>query len=254
MLVRAALPAPRLQPYIARYWYLAGFFQHAEPISLLPDGGVNLLVNFGEGPASAGYGDVARPQGVYLIGAMLRADEQELRGEQLFLGVSFKPGAFSMFHRAPAMSSVAGRVQPFDGELPDVRRDPTQLAAVMDRFYLDRLAPTRDGLTSVIEDIEARHGRVRLDALAKRHAVSGRQLERAFERQLGITPKQFADLTRFRHAQVLLESARGTASLAQLALDAGYYDQSHMTRHFKRFTGKPPTRLVLSDLSKSALG
>jgi AraC-like DNA-binding protein len=52
----------------------------------------------------------------------------------------------------------------------------------------------------------------------------------------------------------LIERARGTGSLAQLALDAGYYDQSHLIRHFRRFTGKPPSQLVLSELSKSALG
>jgi transcriptional regulator GlxA family with amidase domain len=93
---------------------------------------------------------------------------------------------------------------------------------------------------------------VRLDALAKRHATTGRQLERRFERWLGMTPKQFFDLTRFRHAHSLIEHAPSRRSLAELALDAGYCDQAHLNRHFKRFTGKPPTRLILSDLSKSA--
>jgi transcriptional regulator GlxA family with amidase domain len=152
------------------------------------------------------------------------------------------------------MRTVAASVQPFDARLPEVGRCFTGFAATMDRFYLERLSPTRGTLTSVIADIEARRGHVRLEALAKRHATSSRQLERQFEQQLGITPKQFVDVTRFRHAQTLIESARGTGSLAQIALDAGYYDQSHLTRHFKRFTGKPPTQLVLSELSKSALG
>lgn len=254
MLIRAVLPAPKLRPHIARYWYLAGSFDRAAGVSLLPDGGVTLLVNLGEGPESQHYGDVCRKEGAYLVGAMLRSDEQRLRGEQLLLGVSFKPGAFGLFHRFAPMRSVAASVQPFDGCLPDLGRPPTRFAAIMDRFYLERLAPTRGALTSVIADIEARRGHVRLDALVKRHATTGRQLERQFEQQLGITPKQFVDLTRFRHAQTLIESARDTGSLAQLALDAGYYDQSHLIRHFKRFTGKPPTQLVLSELSKSALG
>ena len=254
MLVRAVLPTPRLRPYIARYWCLAGSLDRPASISLLPDGGMTLLVNLGEGPESEHYGDVVREEGVYLVGAMLRSDEQRLSGEQLLLGVSFKPGAFCLFHRCAPMRTVATCVQPFDGCFPDVGRPPTNFAAIMDRFYLERLAPTRGALTSVIAEIEARRGHVRLDALAKRHATSGRQLERQFEQQLGITPKQFVDLTRFRHAQRLIESARGDGSLAQLALDAGYYDQSHLTRHFRRFTGKPPTQLVLSELSKSAIG
>jgi AraC-like DNA-binding protein len=254
VLVRAVLPAPRLRPHIARYWYLAGSFDRPASISLLPDGGVTLLVNLGEGPESEHYGDVAREQGVYLVGAMLRSDEQRLGGEQLLLGVSFKPGAFRLFHRFAPMRTVAASVQPFDGCLPDVRRPPTELAAIMDRFYLERLQPTRGALISVIADIEARRGHVRLDELVKRRATSGRQLERQFELEPGISPKQFVDLTRFRHAQTLIERARGTGSLAQLALDAGYYDQSHLIRHFRRFTGKPPSQLVLSELSKSALG
>ena len=232
MLIRAVLPAPRLQPYIARYWCLAGTFDQPASISLLPDGGVHLLLNLGEGAESENYGDVARKEGVYLVGAMLRSDEQRLSGEQLLLGVSFKPGAFGLFHRYAPMPTVAGSVQPFDGYLPAVGRSFTSFAAILDRFYLERLSPTRGALTSVIADIEARRGRVRLDALVKQHGTTGRQLERQFEQQLGITPKQFVDLTRFLHAQVLIESARGTGSLAQLALDAGYYDQSHLTRHF----------------------
>lgn len=251
MLFRAVLPTPKLRPYITRYWSIVGHVNEPVSLSLMPDGGVHLLLNLGDGVRSEHFGSFCS-RTAYLVGAMLRSDEQQLHGEQRLLGISFKPGAFCNFHRSAAMSSVTSHVQEFDDHLPQAGRSLEELAQSMDRFYLERLVERRGTVTHVVADIEARRGRVRLDALAKRHATSGRQLERLFEEQLGLTPKQFADLTRFLNAQRLLEAASPGSSLAQLALDAGYYDQAHLNRHFKRFTGKTPRQLVLSDFSKSA--
>lgn len=81
----------------------------------------------------------------------------------------------------------------------------------------------------------------RIAALARLLGVSERQLERRFLRSVGITPKRFAVLRRFEHAVTLLEKS---ASLANVAVDAGYYDQSHFIRDFRRASGGPPGRFL----------
>jgi AraC-like DNA-binding protein len=67
--------------------------------------------------------------------------------------------------------------------------------------------------------------------------VSERQLERRFLARIGVTPKRFATLRRFERA---VARATTAPSLTAAALDAGYYDQSHFIREFRRFAGSSP--------------
>jgi AraC-like DNA-binding protein len=246
------LPAPPLRPYIARYWSLRGSFAREEAIVLPPDGGVHLLAVHGAPVCSRRFESTFGTDRIHLVGAMLRADQQVLSGEQHLVGVSFAAAGFARFHRHDAMHTVSNRVEQFDERLPvDSRKSLAELAPILDRHWLERLTPPSTNLAMVIADIEASGGRIRIDALLRRHAMTGRTLERHFAREVGITPKEFADLTRFRTALRALEN-RSDQTLTDLALDHGYYDHAHLTREFQRFMGEAPSRVTLSDLSKHA--
>ncbi len=254
MAYSAVLPAPSLRPYIARYWSLGGAFARDEAIVLPPDAGVHLMMVCGEPVRSRRFEATFGGDRVHLVGPMLRADHQVLSGEQHLVGVSFAPAGFTTFHRHGPMRDFCDRVHPFEERLPiDPRKTLTELAPILDRHWLERLRPPRTDLASVIADIEACGGRVRIDALLRRHATTGRTLERHFAREVGITPKELIDLTRFKHALRAVGS-RGRGSLLNLAIDHGYYDNAHLTREFQRFLGEAPSRVVLSDLSKSLGG
>jgi transcriptional regulator GlxA family with amidase domain len=69
------------------------------------------------------------------------------------------------------------------------------------------------------------------------HAVDARTVERRFAAAMGMTPKRFARIVRFRHAyrRVL---ARSPASATDID---GFYDQSHFLKEFRAFTGSAPT-------------
>jgi methylphosphotriester-DNA--protein-cysteine methyltransferase len=68
--------------------------------------------------------------------------------------------------------------------------------------------------------------------------VSAKKLAADFREQVGVTPKLLARLVRFRRALALLQE--GASSLTDAALDAGYYDHSHMTLDFRAFAGLAP--------------
>ena len=84
-----------------------------------------------------------------------------------------------------------------------------------------------------------------IDQLAGRHRVSRRQLERDFQRCLGVAPGSYARLVRFQRAA---RAIAGGMSLAHVAAEQGYADQSHMTRAFGEIAGMTPRHL------RSALG
>ncbi len=74
-------------------------------------------------------------------------------------------------------------------------------------------------------------------AVARELGTSERQLERRFRARVGMTPKRFAVLRRFERA---LELAATSSSLTAIAVEAGYYDQSHFVRDFSRFAHASP--------------
>ena len=60
-----------------------------------------------------------------------------------------------------------------------------------------------------------------------------------FRRATGIAPKRYAELVRF-HRLIDRTPVAEAAPWSELAVDGGYYDQSHVIRDFKRFTGFTP--------------
>lgn len=246
-------PDPALRPYIQHYWLISGTQEVPEAIQLLPDGGVSLLLNLGEGLHSSRFG-AHRSEGAMIVGAMTHGDSQVLLGESLLFGITFKPAGFARFHRFDPLDGIANHVLPFDRSLlpgPDglLRRS----AAQVDRFYLDRLSHPRYSLVPVLEDIVRHKGQVRMDELMKRHCTTARQLERQFKHQVGITPKEYIDLTRFNHAFGIVARHGGERSLMDIAWECGYYDHAHMANAFRKHLGRPPAEFILSDSSKIAL-
>ena len=121
-------------------------------------------------------------------------------------------------------------------------------------------APTWDDRLDVLDASFARHelpvlapevvwlrrqlvlsqGRTRVEPLMDETGWSRRHVTECFRRQLGITPKAYARLLRFGHATALLMETAPGRSLADVATEAGYYDQSHLTRDFTALSGTTP--------------
>jgi AraC-like DNA-binding protein len=72
--------------------------------------------------------------------------------------------------------------------------------------------------------------------------LSVRQVERDFKSLSGFSPRLFSKLTRFRFLMERLPAK--IHSMADLAYEFNYYDQSHFINEFKRFTGLSPTQYM----------
>ncbi len=244
-------PNPALHPYIRQYWLITGRQKQPGPIELLPDGGVSLVLNLGDGINSSRFGKRWCEEGALIVGAQTCGDTQILLGESLLFGITFKPGGFTYFHRYDPMDRMADEVQPFDRSLfPDHNMILRHLSTYVDRFYLDRIKHPRYALIPVVDDIEGHKGRVRMDELMHRHCTTARQLERQFKQQIGISPKEYIGITRFNHAFGVVARHGGARSLMDIAWDCGYYDHAHMSTDFNHRMGRTPSAFLLSDSSK----
>lgn len=92
-------------------------------------------------------------------------------------------------------------------------------------------------VAAAVDLIRRRRGSLRMRALAEHLSVSADAIEKRFRRVVGTTPKQYASMIRLRHALSLRHAG---VSLTAAALEAGYFDQAHFNRDFRRVTGTSP--------------
>jgi AraC-like DNA-binding protein len=124
-----------------------------------------------------------------------------------------------------------------DGSGTDIER----LRALMASFRRTMAAVSRgrDASHARLCDAVGRHG-----AQAGEHLGLGRrQLERHCHAILGVAPKQFQRLVRFHKALSIAVTA-GASRMAEVALDTGFCDQSHLARDARQLAGVPMSTLL----------
>jgi len=99
------------------------------------------------------------------------------------------------------------------------------------------------GATVLARGLERLRAGVAINDVCCELGLSPHSFRRLFLRNVGLTPKHYLKIERFRTAITRLTA---TASLADLALDARYSDQSHMTREVNHFASMTPGRLRAS--------
>ena len=103
-------------------------------------------------------------------------------------------------------------------------------------------APTAHaGVTWAAGELARTHGAGSIAALRDRAGLGRTRFSEAFRAQVGLTPKQYARVLRFRRALALLQRGQ---PLSTAALTAGYYDQPHMNADFREMAGLTPAAFV----------
>jgi AraC-like DNA-binding protein len=96
---------------------------------------------------------------------------------------------------------------------------------------LERLLRVRD---AIVASPMERHT---TDALEHLCGLDRWTLARQFRAAFGTSPSRFRTMRQLDHVRRLL---KGGTSLAEASIDAGFADQSHMSRHFKKAYGLTP--------------
>jgi AraC-like DNA-binding protein len=92
--------------------------------------------------------------------------------------------------------------------------------------------------------VQQKRGIITVAELADCAGISRQHLGRIFHEQVGLPPKLFCRLARFRAALACAtEGVKDNG--AGLAAELGYVDQSHMIAEFREFSGLTPRPLLL---------
>ncbi len=180
-------------------------------------------------------------------GPETQATAADCPAEGEWLGILFKLGTF--MPKFPASFLID-------------RNDVTLPEASSRSFWLDSAAweyPDFQNMETFVDRL-VRDELVRRDALVEA-ALQGelnerslRSAQRHFQKITGQTHGTIRQIERVRHATHLLRSG---VSILEAVHEAGYFDQAHLIRSLRRFTGQTPTQITqgreqLSFLYKTA--
>jgi AraC-like DNA-binding protein len=221
----------------------------------LPRAEIQVVVRFGR----------STPGGldIHVLGARRRVHRKLLRGGWGALTVRLALGTSEAVLGAPA-SALVGRIVPLE-ELwgtESTRRLLDRLAAAGAPLMAARLLESV--VVARLRSSEAPRPQARLalagasqmknadvNAVVRRLGVSERHFRRVFRETIGVSPKSFARLARFHRALGAARQSR-RAGWAGIAIDAGYYDQSHLIAEFRAIAGATP-QAFLGELQAESL-
>jgi AraC-like DNA-binding protein len=207
--------------------------------AVLPDGCIDLLYD-------------ATRRDLNVVGTMTSALWVRGCGPSRFVGVRFKPGGAVPFlhERADLLTDQLGDPEVLFGR--DARVLSTRLVdapsnlschrRILRDFLLDRL---RNDPRPV--DRRVAWATAKLTAEPESHVagvaqdlgLSRQYLRRLFLQEAGVSPKMYARIMRLQRLVGAMPSGR---RLVDLAFEAGYADQAHMTNEFRALVGATPQR------------
>jgi AraC-like DNA-binding protein len=187
-----------------------------------------------------------------IVGQMRTYITIEPTGRVNLFGIRFRPGGACAFF-APPLSELAERILPLSDLWPLQARalaERIQAASslaergrISEAFLLRHLLRpyNTDALVEAgVQRILCNDGRLSSGALLEGMNISERQLERRFQAKVGLSPKQLARIIRFQKIFAAYER-NPLGSWISLAYECGYYDQAHLIRDFKEFSGQNPS-------------
>jgi AraC-like DNA-binding protein len=237
-------PAPALRGHVSAYY---GFREETpRPVRRREGPGLHaiVLVSFGETWSING-----KRVESFAAGLHGRQVTTEHRGRSFGIQVDLSPPAAYVLFREP-MHELAHRVVPLEevfgepllAERLHERADWADRFALLDSVLARRLgdapAPSSE-ISWAWHTLLQTGGRMRVAALATELGWSRKRIAARFREEVGLAPKAAARLIRFERARESAERSE-RRDWARIALEYGYYDQSHLINDFREVTGRSP--------------
>ncbi len=248
-------PGPPLAGLVRALWYAKAPNVGHRKERLLPSGRAEVILNLArdflvdcpEGRPAARIAPalVVGARSIYEI-----VDSSDLAD---LIGIVFEPGGFGAFvgdaadqfsNRSVALGDLWGAAaQGLRDRLRDVLGVEARLAC-LEEFLRERFAPRlpdngflrRRVVEFALRRFEGSPGLATVRDVARSTGWSERRFSQVFREEVGFSPKVWCRIQRFQRTVRRLH-AGGEVPWAELALDCGFYDQSHFANEFRAFSG-----------------
>ena len=248
-----AQPGPQTSHFIKCYWYLEDDSTEQNIQRVVPDGRPELIFNLGQPFENFVNRKWVRQPGAFFAGQITGPFLIRPSGPARVFGIRFHPHGASQLLKMPAheLTDSVATLDDLSHRLASQLEGLRELNSVSQQFRaLDRImqkiaekSDTYDPLIAhAVGEFERTSGLMNITDAAREAGLSSRQLERRFRDAVGISPKVFCRMQRFQRIFHVMESP--DADWVSVAVHCGYYDQAHLIRDFREFSGKTPTALL----------
>ncbi len=220
----------------------------------VPDGCIDILFNCNESSPKA-----------EVCGSVLQSFPVIIEKKTTYFGVRFYPGQGYPFKNI-ALKEIINHQIPLN-DILDANELIDQITSCQDfsqqvQFFMNHYIKNLHKSmalneymclkTYMLNRIMESHGQIRIMDLANELGYSERYVNMKFMEFFGLSPKVFCKIIRFQHILNQLNNLPFDSedTLLNIAIDAGYYDQSHMIKDFKQLSRNSPTK-YLQQLKKA---
>jgi len=260
LVTRIHIPKYPLSQFIDHFYYYVGFNPEHSVERFLPDGEVQIIFDLTNYPKyiydNETLKEIQSCQDVWFSGFRTEPITIPSARESEMLIVQFKKGRAFPFLKEP-MNNLTNFV--VDAELVICR----EMLAIRERLLDVNTASMkfqileRQLLKIYINKLEANlfvdyavskilgsPDHCSIKAISNKVGYSQKHIIKLFKEHVGVTPKEFLKIIRFQKAIQLIEQQH-CIDWTAVALDCGFYDQSHFIADFKRFSGFTPTEYLI---------
>jgi AraC-like DNA-binding protein len=260
---RVYKPAFPLSQYVEFIWRATNSGTLPSRQRVYPDGAMALVIHLKK-PTMTFFVD-AEPQTIrvpLLAGPYSRSFDVDPSESTEVIGILFRPGAARMFFPVAAHElhniDVALR-DLYPGEADQLLNDLCSATGEQRQFhvverYLKRkmikAAPIHPALSYAVEQLSREDAVGGIRRIQLETGLSHTRFIQLFSENVGLTPKLFHRVRRFRTMLDRIEK-RMPVNWAALAADCGYFDQAHLIRDFRAFAGTTPLEYSRAILAAS---
>ena len=215
-----------------------------DTITLIPDGCFDILF----------YLDENHPQAYLWTTPYSRKEQKFLHPQGSYFGVRFWPEQTSILFKEH-MQELVEQVIPlnqllvFDEAIYDKLLNAQNLQQRIHIFdqFLQHIKQQALHETLIVKYVTNQlyesYGCCSLKVVSESAGYSQQYIRRVFERFIGFSPKQFAQVIQLQRTLLQIESQK-VKDLQDLTFEAGYYDQAHFIKNFKKFMHTTPKRYI----------
>ncbi|MBC3796590.1 helix-turn-helix domain-containing protein [Acetobacterium tundrae] len=226
-----------------------------ETATIVPDGTVDIVFRCGQDHVDATcYGAVLKMHSIDYA-ASFHLDDT-------IFGIRFLPGKAFLPKGYPIGSLTETSIP-----LLEICKDQTMMEGITKstdfkeqiQLFLNSYIPdyqnyyspgTRPFSYCMVDKITKVVGIINVNELSQSVGYTPRYINRLFNNEIGLPPKTFSKIIRFQNVLLALGKDQ---HISTIAADMGYYDQSHLLKEFKQFTGISPLNYRKSLTAGTAL-
>ena len=250
-------PGDGLEKFVECYWVIESDDHTPIKQKIIPDGFTELVFHYKDPYRIKIYKKWHRQSMGLLAGQVKKFFFLENTGASGVFGIKFKPAAlthlfgFSMdvfTDKVIAIKSLNNSLlKLLEQEIKPCVDYEEMIRVAEEKLHtiVKNIPPVNATIETIIDLIFKSSGAISIAEIQKEVFITERQLQRSFQKYIGLSPKFYTRIIRFNYIFQLMQEGKFT--WLDITHRAGYFDQSHFIRDFRSFTGEDPSKYFFNE-------